>query len=437
MPGLNGYETAEHIRKSNKIKVQPKIILSTAYTSSNIHENEFRSQYINLLLFKPHTYSTLFEAIMDVFGKNSPKLHKGNAEAIWNSGALSAFAGAKILLVEDNEMNQEIEKELLERMGFEVEIAGNGKIALEKIKRGNPDDYALVFMDIQMPEMDGYTATREIRKLKNTDTLPIVAMTADVIEVKKQALDAGMWDVIYKPIDLKEVAEAIIRWGRKPKRSSTAISEEKQSKDTKMSIKVPLERIEGIDIKKGLERVNNNRELYVRILQKFLSSTSSFQKKTIGLLQNNNTEEIKAQLHSLKGVSGNLGATAIYEKLAETEKAFAHGIPKDAQAVINELNDMLEAFRKSVLMVIGKEPLPGKPPAKKTDVKTLLTELEKMKQHFGEGDMEGGEIFNKLYPKLLDITETILLKNAVDQYNFDKAAEITTLIIEKIKNNIS
>jgi HPt (histidine-containing phosphotransfer) domain-containing protein len=263
-------------------------------------------------------------------------------------------------------------------------------------------------------------------------------MTADVMpEVRKQCIDAGMWDVIYKPIDLQEVAEAIIRWGRKPKRVSAALSEEKQSTDTNISIKIPLERIEGMDIKKGLERVNNNRELYLRILQRFLFSVSAFQKKTNELLQNKKAEEIKTLLHSLKGVSGNLGATRVYEKLAETEKAFAHGIPEDAQGIINELNGLLETFRKSVIMVIGKEPHSVKPPKEKTDVKTLLTDLEKMKQRFEDNDAEGCEIFNKLYPKLLDIAETKLLKNAVDQYDFDKAIEITTLVIKKIKNNIS
>jgi len=439
MPGMDGYETAEVIRKSKKIKVQPKIILSTAYTSNTIHENESRKRYIDLLLFKPHTYSTLFDAIMDVFGKNIPKLHKENTKTYWDTEKFAVYAGAKILLVEDNELNQEIEKELLESMGFVIVLAGNGKIALEKIKNENPDDYALVFMDLQMPVMDGYTATREIRMLKNTEKLPIVAMTADVMpEVRKRCIEAGMWDVIHKPIDLQEIADIIIRWGRKPENAKPVVKQtKKENFDNKEAKGISIEKIKGLNVEQGLSRVNNNRKLYVRILQKFLSNTRSFKEEMDELLQNRNTGELTARLHSFKGVAGNLAATQLYEKFMETEKAFARGIPKDAQDRLNELSSSMDSFRKSVLSVIGEAEVSIEKPAEEIDFRVLLPELEQMRRYFEDDDAEGVEIFKGIFVKLNDKTEALALKKAVDQYDFDKAIEITDVIITKIKSKIS
>jgi len=437
MPEMDGYQTAEVIRKSKKIKVQPKIILSTSFTSSAIHEKD-RNRYIDLLLFKPHTYSTLFDAIMNVMGQNIPKLHTGSKKAYWDEEKLAVFAGAKILLVEDNELNQEIEKELLEGMGFEVVLAGNGKIALEKIKNNNPDDYALVFMDIQMPVMDGYTATREIRKLKNTVKLPIVAMTADVMpEVKKQCIDAGMWDIIHKPIDLQEIAQAIIHWSRKPEKTTFVKQVSTMSTDNNETKDIPIEKIKGLNVEQGLSRVNNNKKLYIQILQKFISNTLSFKEEMNELVQNKEADELKARLHSLKGVTGNLAATQLYGEFIEAEKAFTHSIPEDALYRLDKLNSLLDTFRKSVLSVIGEAESGDKKKVEEINFQTLIPELESMKQYFEEDDAEGVEIFNDLYPKLFDRTETMALKKAVDQYDFDKAAEITATIITEIRNKIS
>ncbi len=438
MPGMNGYETAEAIRKSKKIKVQPKIILSTAYTSSSIHENNPGKEYIDLLLFKPHTYSTLFDGIMNVFGKELPKTHHSETKILWNAKKLALYAGAKILLVEDNELNQEIEQELLENMGFEIEIADNGKIALDKIKNGNPDDYALIFMDLQMPEMDGYTATCAIRKLQTTKELPIVAMTADVMpEVRKQCIDAGMWDVIHKPVDLTEIAETIIRWGRKPKNIAAPVKEKREDAGKEKPEEIPVDKIKGLNAEEGLRRVNNNRELYLRILKKFISNTASFKEEMNALLAKQKAEKIKRELHSLKGVTGNIAATVLFEKFAETEAAFTTGIPEDAAFKIEGLAALVEAFRSSVMEVIGETEHGTGQPAEEIDFQTLMPLLEKMKQYFEEDDAEGVEIFNQILPKINSFPETAALKKAVEQYDFEPASEAAATLLSTIKNKIS
>ena len=432
MPGLDGYETAEAIRKSSKIKTQPRIILSTAYTSSTIHENNPGKKYIDMLLFKPHTYSTLFDAIMDVFGKVVPKVHEAGVKAYWDQASRKAYSGARLLLVEDNEMNQEIEKELLESMGLEVEIAGNGLQAVETLKSNNPDDYSLVFMDLQMPVMDGYTATREIRKLPHTEGLPIVAMTADVMpEIRKNCLKAGMWHVIHKPVDLQEIADVIVKYARKPAKPKQG--QQMPAAKTDAEVQISLEKIEGLNVSEGLKRVNNNRSLYLRILRKMILNTTRFAETVTQLFEEQKFDLIRKELHSLKGVSGNIGATVLYEKIKQTEVLFKEEIPKNAKEQLLALVQEVEIFRKSVLQVIGDAPGSVEKP-EDTDLKFLLPALREMKKYFENDDAEGIEIFNRIYQQINHLPEISGLKTAVDTYDFDKAAEITEIIIQKIQS---
>ncbi len=432
MPGLNGYETAEIIKTSEKIKAKPKIILATAYTSSIIHDKEPRKKYIDLLLFKPHTYSTLFDAIMDVLGKHIPHTHKTETITFWDEEKYAAYAGATILLVEDNDLNQEIEKELLESMGFQVIVAGNGKVALETLKDTGVDEISLVFMDLQMPVMDGYTAVREIRKLKNAHDLPIVAMTADVMpEIREKCLQAGMEHVIHKPIDLHEIAATIVQYARKPAKPVT--QKQKPRKKTHPEMEIPLEKIEGLKVSEGLKRVNNNRVLYLKILRKMVFNTSSFRETMMRLLQEQKFDAIQNELHSLKGVSGNVGADALRRKIEKTENAFADGIPENAEELLQNLAQCIEKFRKSVLDVTGVAPEVRKE-TEKTDLFALLLSLREMKKHFENDEAEGIDIFSRIHPKIKHFNETDSLKKAVDRYDFDKAAEITGTIIQQIQS---
>ena len=126
---------------------------------------------------------------------------------------LQKIAGANILLVEDNEINQQIAREMLINVGFNVDIASNGLIALEKIKKADQAFYDIVFMDVQMPIMDGYTAVKKIRENKEYDNLPIIAMTADAMAgIKNKCLESGMQDYLTKPIEPEHVFKTLIHW---------------------------------------------------------------------------------------------------------------------------------------------------------------------------------------------------------------------------------
>ncbi len=212
MPEMDGLDVVKQIKQENSLN-DLKIIMISAFGSESVAEaaKEFG---LNHFISKPFTYSTLFDAIMNVFGKDIRTSRIRIERGKKHKKALQKISGATVLLTEDNEINQQVAVELLEDEGFVVEIANNGKEAFDKIKAsGEPSKYDLVFMDLQMPVMDGFTATMEIRNLSQYNDVPIIAMTADAMSgVKEKCLEAGMNDMVTKPIDPDEMFGVMVEW---------------------------------------------------------------------------------------------------------------------------------------------------------------------------------------------------------------------------------
>lgn len=200
MPDMNGIEVVRRIRAL--IGEETPIIVLTAYDWSDIEE-EARKAGVTAFCFKPIFLSELKEIL------ESPFTVKNKEEALQET---FSFHGKEILLVEDNELNQKIAVEILKEVGFDVDVANDGVVAVERMREAKPGRYELILMDIQMPVMDGYEATRQIRALENPDVagIPIIAMTANAFdEDKKAALEAGMNGHIAKPIDVSKLLELL------------------------------------------------------------------------------------------------------------------------------------------------------------------------------------------------------------------------------------
>ena len=203
MPDMNGIETTRRIRKA--IGDDVPIIILTAYDWSDI-EDEAREAGVTAFVSKPMFMSDLSKVLSNCIGRRE---ERGSEETSGYN-----FTGKKILVVEDNELNREIAEAILEEYGFAVDTAEDGTIAVEKMKAAATGDYDLVLMDIQMPIMDGYEATRQIRALgTEISKIPIIAMTANAFEEdRKAALDAGLNEHIAKPIDFDKLKALLARF---------------------------------------------------------------------------------------------------------------------------------------------------------------------------------------------------------------------------------
>ena len=215
MPDMDGVETSNRIHDIIPAAQLPVIIMATAYNRDDVL-GLARQSGIRNVMTKPLSPSTMLNVLVDIFGRGLPdknsKLKKAHELA-----AVREFAGAKVLLAEDNEVNQLVASRILKNAGLVVEIAGNGREAIEMLQKKK---YDLVLMDIQMPEMDGITATKKIREMPQFKNLPILAMTAHAMSGDRElSLKAGMNDHINKPINLQELFSSLAKWlRRKPGR---------------------------------------------------------------------------------------------------------------------------------------------------------------------------------------------------------------------------
>ena len=204
LPDMNGIEVTRQIRSLND---DTPIIILTAYDWSDI-EVEAKAAGVTAFCSKPMFMSDLRETLMSALGQ---KLTDASQEILPEKNA--DFKDRHILLVEDNELNREIAQEILREYGFRVDTAENGEVAVEKVSAAAPGSYDLVLMDVQMPVMDGYTATRKIRALDDPARakLPILAMTANAFdEDRRNALESGMNGFLSKPMFMSDLRETLM-----------------------------------------------------------------------------------------------------------------------------------------------------------------------------------------------------------------------------------
>jgi signal transduction histidine kinase/DNA-binding response OmpR family regulator/ABC-type amino acid transport substrate-binding protein len=213
MPGMDGIETAKRINETLPEDRRPALIIATSHDREDIAPKAAEAG-IRVVIPKPVVASSLVVAIGEALAQKARAPKKARRRQVMDASRVSHLKGSLILLAEDNEVNQLVAKKLLKNAGFEVDIASNGREAFEKVQGRK---YALVLMDIQMPEMDGLTATRAIRALPGYEELPIVAMTAHAMSGDRDlSLAAGMNDHITKPINLDALFAALNKWIKVP-----------------------------------------------------------------------------------------------------------------------------------------------------------------------------------------------------------------------------
>ena len=353
-PGISGPEAIRAIRKSSLAGGESSrhipIISVVPFGQEIIAEKTIGSE-LEALLIKPFTLSTLLDTVLKVFHKDV-SIPRRSSRTTLSQEALADLKGLRILLVEDNEINQDFASELLTRAGISVEIAGNGMLALQMLEKYQFD---CVLMDVQMPEMDGYAATRAIRLQEKFRHLPIVAMTAGAMSGdREKALQAGMNDYVTKPIDPQKLFRKLLQWAHADSPPQTA----EVSRTISHGIQ-ELPRIPGMDTEAGLERIGGNIAMLVKVLKKFCLNHADTTDKIQKALETGQIDEARLLAHSLAGVAGNLGVKII-EKLARAiEASIVGGQVGSAHEMLFQLETELRQFIAAAEKQLNSESQPG------------------------------------------------------------------------------
>ncbi|MBV8619348.1 MAG: PAS domain S-box protein [Curvibacter sp.] len=311
MPGMDGLELA---RRTGELElgVRPLMLMATGYGREDLLERA-RRLGIGEVLVKPLGPSQLFDALMRLMGQ--PMAPQSPPAVDTAQDLLAPLQGARLLVVEDNDLNQQVAAELLTDAGFVVELAGNGREALDKLRQHRFD---LVLMDMQMPVMDGLEATRILRSQPDTRHLPVVAMTANATsQDRERCLAAGMNDHVAKPVDPDELWATLARWIKPTAGAGGPVVSIGRATQW---VSLPSE-IAGLDVAAGLRRMMGKRPLYRSLLERFVQGQREVLQTLPKALARGDTPTAERLAHTLKGLAGNLGAMALQQECAELEAA--------------------------------------------------------------------------------------------------------------------
>jgi CheY-like chemotaxis protein len=273
-----------------------------------------------------------------------------------------------------------------------------------------------------MPVMGGLEATEIITARKEYKNIPIVAMTADVMEgVKEKCLAVGMKGFVSKPISPTEVVKAIVKWAVKPEKSTLEPKIKKTEILHNEDLPLDLSKLSGINTEEGLGRVRNNKKLYCNILIKFKNRYSDFLDELNESVAKGDSEALQRKLHSLKGVAGNIGADGLYEQAALVERYFKDRIPDNTTSLLSRLNELLIPVTESISRaeVIKSRVLPESSSFDFDD--EIKIKIQKIIDLLENSDAEGLSLLEEL--KMGGEYKTVFnrIGNALDKYDFDTA----------------
>ena len=415
MPGMDGLQTSRHIKSDETLRHPPHIVLVTAFGREEVREEAER---LNLdgFLVKPVTKSMIVDTLVNVFAQERGGLRVAEA-----GEQTTRLRGARILLTEDNEINQQIAIELLQGVGASVKVAGNGSEAVELLSDGpQPPPFDVVLMDLQMPVMDGYQATTKLRADPRFARLPIIAMTAHAtLEERQRCLAAGMNDHISKPIDPGNLYETVARYYHPSAVASAslpAVSPVSQSEPPQPAQPPALSPLGGavalaavaasappadelppladLHAKDGLSRVAGNRKLYLKLLRQFTEQQGSAPAQIAEALACDDVPLAERLAHTVKGVAGSLGAAGVQTVAAKLEQAIARKAPATELApVLQEFRTRLDDFvtRLRAALPAAEPVTPIAAPAGTLDLEQARRVVPEMVAHLNNFDPAAGE----------------------------------------------
>jgi CheY-like chemotaxis protein/HPt (histidine-containing phosphotransfer) domain-containing protein len=423
MPGMNGIETAKYIKHHTKLAKLPTLIMVTAFGREEIM-HEAKQAGLSGFLTKPVSPSLLFDTIAETLGGESWRASSRQRRQQITANQGQSLAG-KILVVEDNPINQQLAQELLEGFGLSVELAGNGHQALQRLGEIHFD---LVIMDIQMPDMDGFQVTQWIRQDSRFYNLPIIAMTAHAMTGdREKCLAAGMNDHLGKPIDPEALFKTLRKWLTSwPQNNKTMASQ--ATKLAKIEPTLP-DHVVGLDLAEARKRVSGNTALLIKLLTKFYDHHRHALKLIEQSLQVADQNTALREVHTIQGVAGNLGAYALEKSARALEAAIKTTNPQDISQPLGHFRENFEPVFDSLKVLAKQYPSPSeqdrqpltKAPVGLLEVTPLFDQLATL---LTQGDTDALMVLHQIQEKWVDRQQHSLvqqIERRIQDYDFEEA----------------
>jgi two-component system sensor histidine kinase/response regulator len=378
MPGCDGVQTIARIRADQRFGAPPSILMVSACTREEIAFQEAQGQaFADGFLHKPVGPSLLYHSLLQVLRPDVAGVGFNDGAQLLRPRDLSRLDGARILLVEDNANNREVALDFLAAARMQVDVAVHGGEALQMVREG---DYDMVLMDIQMPEVDGLSATRQIRAIGKHRDLPILAMTAHAMAGdREQSLAAGMNDHLTKPIDPERLFLALLRWidparlvGRRvpPSAVIAAAPPAPEVSDSE------LPKIDGVDWDKALAHVEHKRARLHKRVRGFVQEYAGAPDIVRNALVTGRYEALQVMAHNLKSGAPYVGASALASVAGSLEQALRAGLPARAASLAPDLLLALESVLKGLAQVAPPSSPTPRAPADVARLARLVRRLE-------------------------------------------------------------
>jgi len=422
LPGMNGLDAAARIRARPETRSLP-IVMISAYAGK---EEEARCVElgVNVFLPKPITASSLFDAVVEAQGA---RVHAARRAL---DAPLEREFDARVLLAEDNEANQMVAEEILSRLGIDLEIAGNGREALDRI-RAAPDRYDAVLMDMQMPEMDGLAATRALRKERYAR--PIIAMTANAMKADLDAcLAAGMNDHIIKPIERRALVQTLRRW--LPKRAP-----EPGAPVAAVAAPGGTPAIEGVDVPGTLARLGLEFETLRRMLVRFADGQQPTTDALRAAVAAVDCDAAARHAHAIAGSAGNLGAEALHAAAKALERAGREGRAGDLASLFADLQGRAAVLWRSIDTLRAPKPADSQPQEQPAVPAAARDALQRLHAALGDFDASAAasalaDLDRVAVPGMRGLAG---LHDHIGSYEYDEARALVSRLLEPMRVEVS
>jgi CheY-like chemotaxis protein/HPt (histidine-containing phosphotransfer) domain-containing protein len=436
---MDSYDLCDYIVKNLTIPV-----FMIASTSESVDIPKAFARGASDIIFSPYIKPLIFARIENYCRLNFlERLNKQNPKPVNNISQESKsnakkgpkhyrFEDTTLLLAEDNEVNQQLMNNILTQSGIQVEIVQNGKEAVDTIKNALEKNnllYDLILMDLQMPVMDGFSASLAIRELVEKEQkpeIPIIAITAHTsVHSREKCLRSGMVDFMPKPIDPETCLDVLSQWIHSDKIVETqtkSVPVENEMSGMAENVQIPE-----INIQAGIKRAAGNESLFKKMLLEFLQEYQNIVQHLEHLFKQGKSGELKVIAHTLKGLGGNIGAENLHKNSFLLEQAIKHNIAADLQTsftnLVQTLNRLINGIRQNQEWLNQESSHYELSKNNERDVKALIKDLNQLDDLLEKGRTTAIDSFHELAPNLPDsiLKESKHLKSLILSYDFDKA----------------